>query len=239
MALGLSVFVCISVPAAFGADFWEKKDYTKWSEKECRKLLTDSPWAKQYVLTRTVGPVGLTRGANSLGQSTRSVTYQIQLFSALPIRQAIVRQLQITQNYERLTEEQKAQFDSQTEALLTADNSEVVVLNISYMTDYQPYDLDLARYWQIQTTDSLKSSTYLKGSDGEKVPISNYVVIRDAQRVFRFIFPRKHRDREILGSEDKSLVLEFEYPHIDVIPGKLGFVEFKTKKMLFGDKIEY
>jgi hypothetical protein len=237
------ILATLGVQAAFCADFWEKKDYTKWSEKECRKLLSDSPWAKPYILTETVGPRGETRSANSLGQATRTVAYQIQLYSALPIRQAIVRQFQITQGYEKLSHEQKSQLDRQAEELLTADNSDVVVLNISYATDYQPYDLEISHYWQIQTADLLKSSTYLGGSAGTKVPISNYVVMRGAQRGFRFIFPRKYEGREILGPKDKSLVLEFLYPVVNPVLGnlndKLGFVEFKTKKMVFKGKIEY
>jgi hypothetical protein len=49
--LFLAILVGVGAQAALGSDFWEKKDYTKWSEKECRKMLTNSPWAKQYVLT--------------------------------------------------------------------------------------------------------------------------------------------------------------------------------------------
>ena len=239
MAIGLflPILVGVGAQAAFGADFWETEDYTKWSEKECTKMLTNSPWATRYVLTEKFSsgswPVGD-------GQDTYTVTYQVQLYSALPIRQAIVRQSQILQNYERLSPEQKNQFDKSAEALLGADNEEVVVLNISYMTNHPPYDLDMARYWQIQTTDMLKNSTYLKGSKGEKVPISTYVVFSGAQRGFRFIFPRKYEDGKVLEPEDKSLLLEFVYPAFeDIGKSRTGFVEFKTSKMMFNGRIEY
>ena len=44
--LTLSVLFLAAISLAFGADFWESKQYEKWSQKDCSKLLTDSPWAK-------------------------------------------------------------------------------------------------------------------------------------------------------------------------------------------------
>ena len=35
----------LAVLPLLAADFWEKKAYTSWSEKECNKLLKKSPWA--------------------------------------------------------------------------------------------------------------------------------------------------------------------------------------------------
>ena len=45
--------------------------------------------------------------------------------------------------------------------------------------------------------------------------------------------------REVLGPEDKSLLLEFVYPSVGDIGNGIGFMEFKTQKMLFEGKIEY
>lgn len=49
--------VLLSLAALFlagitlGEDFWVKKDYVQWSDEEIRKLLTNSPWAKDVTLT--------------------------------------------------------------------------------------------------------------------------------------------------------------------------------------------
>ncbi len=44
----LSVLVALLFGAAtlIGAEFWEKKKYPEWTEKEVRKMLSDSPWAR-------------------------------------------------------------------------------------------------------------------------------------------------------------------------------------------------
>jgi hypothetical protein len=35
------------VPLAFAGDFWKEKPPSEWSDKDVKKLLTNSPWAKQ------------------------------------------------------------------------------------------------------------------------------------------------------------------------------------------------
>jgi hypothetical protein len=44
-AVSVIVLFYCAAPAP-AQDFWKKKPYTEWSEKECRRLLEDSPWAK-------------------------------------------------------------------------------------------------------------------------------------------------------------------------------------------------
>ncbi len=52
IAFGLAAVLVGSLSTVRAAEFWEKKDFRQWSEKECRKLLGNSPWAKQYVLSQ-------------------------------------------------------------------------------------------------------------------------------------------------------------------------------------------
>src|SRR5512135_3180796 len=76
----LSALFILSQTAVMGADFWEAKDYTKWSDKECAKLLTDSPWAYELKVFQQ-GNLGGMGGAE--GQAY--VRYNIRFVSALPI----------------------------------------------------------------------------------------------------------------------------------------------------------
>lgn len=54
------------------ADFWETKKYTEWSDKEVKKILTDSPWAATITTGSTVANTapdmsGLAGGGGSRG----------------------------------------------------------------------------------------------------------------------------------------------------------------------------
>ncbi len=43
--------VCVTGAAVWGANFWEKTEFTHWSGKEVKKMLTNSPWAKRVTIT--------------------------------------------------------------------------------------------------------------------------------------------------------------------------------------------
>jgi len=226
-----------SVLASPGGEFWEKKEYRQWSQKECNKLLEDSPWSKQFTLTA----VGIMDNQNKMSSSAQQpfIKYQVQFRSALPVRQATVRQMQIAQKYDSLTPEQRQEFDKRAEAFLSADLSDAVVVNVSYTTNNQTNALELARYWQSQTTDLLKNFVYLIGSKGNKVAVGRYAAPQGGQQEFQFIFPRQVDGKPILDPQEKSLKLEFTYPIVGNMGDGRAFLEFKTGKMIFQGNIAY
>lgn len=224
------IFLIGTVPAVSGADFWEKKEYGEWSQRQATKILEDSPWAKIYK------PItyGSDTGSDGMPQF---VQYNIRFSSALPIRQATVRLSQIANNYDKLSSDQKQAFDSQAEPFLAVDFTDFIVIDITYSTNIITRDQTLATHWQTQTTETLKNIAYLIGTNGVKVPLLEYKSAQGAGRAFQLIFPRKFGGQPILNSEDKTLTLEFE------LPGASGtdeaHLEFKVKKMIVGDKLQY
>ncbi len=231
--------VFASVQASLGADFWEKKEYTKWSAKECQKMLTDSPWAKEYKQQQVIVSSSARDDAMRGGETNPYIVYHMQLRSALPIRQAIVRQMQLARNYDQLTDEQKQEFDKQTDGFLNANFDNAVVVYAVYASNIQQNDIQLSRHWQMQTTELLQNNVFLRGSKGDKVPIASFYVEQGDLREFQFVFPRKIDGKEILGPEDKSLQLEFSYPIVGNMGDGRGYLEYKTKKMNYKGKLEY
>jgi hypothetical protein len=233
----LLTLIFSSIPTAQGKDFWEKKEYTEWSKKDCRKMLTDSPWVEKHEVTSI--DVNMADATASDGRPPY-VKYQVQLYSALPVRQAIVRQAQIENKYEDLSSEQKQQLDQQTDPILNANYADHVVVYVTYESNLPRNVItQLVNHWQTQNTDRLKFSVFLNGSNGERVPLSQYVVSQSSQQAFQFVFPRKVDGREIIGPDDKELILEFKYPSAGRIGGGTAFVTFKTKKMMYKGKLEY
>jgi len=235
-----SVLFLTCIVAAPGGEFWEKKEYGQWSQKECSKMLENSPWAKQLTLTQVlVMPSATESAASTTSAEQPFIRYQVQFRSALPIRQAVIRQLQIARKYDSLSPEQRQEFDKSTQGFISAEMSEAVVVHVAYTTNSQPNDLELARYWQSQTTEMLRNSVYLSGTDGDKVPIGRFVAARGGQGEFQFIFPRQFEGRPILGPNDKSLKLEFTYPIIGGMGDGRCFMEFKTEKMTVAGNVVY
>jgi hypothetical protein len=96
----LSLVVSAGVAAA---DFWETKPFLDWSDKEAEKILNDSPWATVIAVPLpNTGPVpsgdigeggrGRGGGGDSFGPGPRRVRITISWRSALPLKQAVVRQ---------------------------------------------------------------------------------------------------------------------------------------------------
>jgi hypothetical protein len=207
----------IGFSLALGADFWLKKDYKEWTDKECLSLLTKSPWAEPYkVFGSGLGVSG--------AEGTGYIEFDVQLYSALPIRQAMA----------------KLQKDeAKSKALLEADFSEKVIVNVNYSTNVSQAGLDLARYWQSANLASFQNSVFLIGSKGANVPASEYKVEQGSSRSFQFIFPRTRDGKELLSPEDKTLILQFNYQPVQGMGDGRGQIEFKVKNMVYNGKIAY
>lgn len=260
-ACGLTILLC---GATQGQEFWEKKPYQEWSEEECRKLLTKSPWAQSHTLSQVIiQPLqspGAPRAATNpmeniesarapdpsartdIGRARQSrpeLRYQAQFRSALPIRKAIVRLGRIKAKYDDLTPEQKKAFDQNAEAFLTKKFPDTLVLHVSYTSNVQLDERELARHWQSQTTDTLKNFVFLILPGGEKIPLSGYGVTQGAGREFQFVFPRTYEGRTLVRTQDKALQLEFIHPEIRDQKASRVLISFKTEKMLVNGEAVY
>ena len=63
--------LCFSF-CVFAADFWQSKPYTEWSEKDAQKMMTNSPWAKTFVVSAEAPDAGPVFGGGS-GAGTRGI----------------------------------------------------------------------------------------------------------------------------------------------------------------------
>ncbi len=118
--ISLSLFgLGLAVVYASSSEFWRDKGYTQWTSDEVDKMLSDSPWAQSAKATAQqqqgmnrgmgrrggmggggmgipgMGGGGMGRGGGSYpsgGSSIPDVTATIRWQSALPVREALLRQ---------------------------------------------------------------------------------------------------------------------------------------------------
>ena len=242
LCLFLPLLLLTASIAIAGKDFWETKEYKEWAQKDCAKLLTDSPWAQKFELT-SVQVMDNSGNKTSTDGGQPYIRYGIQFRSALPVRQAMVRQGQIANKYESLSADQKQAFDKQASAMLDGFPTDSVVVNVSYATNDNDRDQELAQWWQTKTTELLKTQVYLTCGK-TKVPIARYIAAQGGSRSFQFIFPREVDGKPVIAPQDKSIKLEFPYPAPDTGPLKgfgsgHAFQEFKTEKMVFAGNIAF
>jgi hypothetical protein len=232
----LLLLLTSGVSIGLAAEFWETNDYRLWSDKECAKLLESSPWAKEFTLNQVlIMPKGDAKATLSGIEHQPYVKYIARLQSASPIRKALVRKMQIDQKYEGMSEVQKQTFDKKAEEYLSSGPSNSIIVYIEYTTNHPPYELDLAHWWQSQTTAAFKNSTHLIIGKNW-IPITSYT---PAERGFQFIFPRELDGKPVLSANDKSIKLEFPYPDIGGVGDGRVLLEFKVKKMMINGDVAY
>jgi hypothetical protein len=62
----------IVASVALAEDFWVKKEYMQWSDDEVKKILTDSPWAKDITISAPMAALGGGAPARAAAESDSS-----------------------------------------------------------------------------------------------------------------------------------------------------------------------
>jgi len=220
--------------------FWQKKKYTSWSKEEAKKMLEDSPWSGSYAFNAMAMEILQQSTADSRARESRPfIRYNVQLHSAPPIRQAMVRLEQIALKYGQLPPEKKQVFDQDSGKFLGATFNDVVRVHVEYTTNVPALDRDLANYWQNGNPTELQSYIYLITPNGKRLPPLRFTVAKGAERSFDLIFPRKLEGQPILDPPDGALSLEFPHPRIGQMQDGRVLVEFKGSKMMVDGKPVY
>jgi hypothetical protein len=121
----LAVLVAALFTISSSADLkhkpWIEKDWTKWTEWDCDNILHYSPWAWfDEGGGRENGPIDYDPGFQF------AIRKWARIVSALPIRQAELRQLQLQKHYDRMGTQKKQAFDQEHAADLTdGDNGQI------------------------------------------------------------------------------------------------------------------
>jgi hypothetical protein len=178
-----------------------------------------------------------TGGETTGREASLEIWYQAQIRSALPVRQAMVRQAQIEQHYDALPPEKKSDFDQQSERLLKQDFKEHIVVAIHYGSNVRARDSELARYWQTRGIAEAPNNFSLIGSGGRIVRPMAFQAAPGAGRELQVVFPRTVDGEPIIGPDDDRLVLEFTAPEIQTQKAEHISMVFKVKKMLNGREL--
>ncbi len=192
------------------------------------KLLNDSAWAKTQAIrvlrrrqqrsvagqasevpSAATGTTSVDRQA-ALGGAEDAVDYRftLRLRSALPIRQAIVRLVQIESKYDQLQPAQKESIDRQTRELLECPecrDNYVVSVGFGSMNSQ---GLDLVYDWfRGQTLESLKGYIYLANDHGQRRELVAFIAPKVPGDEAFFYFHRQGRDGKPLFTADAKRLI--------------------------------
>jgi hypothetical protein len=240
-------------------DFWVKKDWKQWSKDECTKILQDSPWSRKWAKSQ-MGSSQMpgVSGANAegaAGEKTPEMHYNVELQSAVPVREAVIRLSQINQKYDKMSVAEKKDFDAKADTFLNANYNDVIRIHVTYGSNLQAFERDMATYWKSIAPEAPPVDMYLITEKGDRVPPVRINSPQTGAYSFDLIFPRMKNHEPIVHDSDKMLSLQFTHPAIgnqtqknttspvdpsmDVFGEERVLIQFKLDKMVINGKTSY
>ncbi len=167
---------------ASGGDepFW------KWSLSKAVKILNSSAWARQETFTTVVPGVG----SGQAGEKEIYTTFYVRFLSAEPVREAYARILQIEHGYDRLSSEDRRQFDRLLEPVLGLDTDDWVVIGLSCRSNDPEQESQMRRYFHSQTTATLRDKVFLSTDRHSQIRLHAYFPPAEESVGAKFVFPR-------------------------------------------------
>ncbi len=191
-----------------------EEPYWKWSLSKAVKILNSSAWARQETFTAVVGGVGSGRA----GEKEIYNRFYVRFLSAVPIREAYARILQIEHGYDRLQEEEKQRFNHLLEPLLGLEVDNWVVVAVSFRSNDPDQESQVRRYFQSQTAATLKDKAFLSTEQHPQVNLHAYYPPIEEGVGAKFVFPRKIGGA-VLGAANQGRI-SFEL--LDIPMGRSG-----------------
>jgi hypothetical protein len=232
----VSTFLLLVAPALLcanlAAQVWLQKQPEDWSQRDCERLLRDSPWARQLVAALDLAEVSLFRG------SRPRITYVVQLWSARPVRLALARNARFDVRYLAMSPAEREQMDADARGFVEQSYSDAVVIEVIYGADRVATDKDLRFFWGNQSLDSVKPHAALLTPRG-RVELKAFTPKVGGRDEMQLTFPRSVAGRPILEPGDDAFSLELDVPRFSNAPAHRLSVRFDARKLLFEGKLEY
>lgn len=217
----LAVFVLLL--ALTSATAQEKnKAWSEWSKNEADKILKDSPWAKTQIDTdtsqmfyspttdpRMTGVRSTSTTDTRLGEGATNqavdLKFYVRFFSARPIRQALVRLMEL-QN--KPTPEQAARMASFAEL----QSTESIIVAVKFEANDQRTSGAAMQAFNSANTATLKNNTYLERSDGKRIFLEEYVPPGKDGFGARFIFLRELDGQPFITKDSAEVRFFSQFP---------------------------
>jgi len=192
----LLIWTVLVATPVFASNFWETKEFTSWSEKECLEVLSKSPWAYSNSFGN-VPPIGeQTAGSDKRfsgaaepmwGEVESTQVFEFRLLTSRPIRMALARMQMLRKPGDRSLQDQIMKY-------VNAPVGREVVIQVGFRTvptGASPSAvLDLNRYFLAATLADFRTSTSLASDKSGVVPIVAYLPPGPNSSFPAFVFPR-------------------------------------------------
>jgi hypothetical protein len=229
-------FVTLALGLAVNA---QKGPWTDWTQKDVLKVLNDSAWGQTQVeteqasgstaaITATTDKAKLNQDASkpTAGSVTGYVKYFIRFLSARPIREAVVRKLQLEQPTMAMTEQLKAFAE-------TGATDYIVVSVLAEASDKKMAGSAMQAF-NAASLESLKQVTYLERKDGQRLLLVDVRPPINDGLGAKFIFSRMLKGQPFMSDEAGQVRFFCQLSKTIKLTAR-----FKVSEMVYDGKLEY
>jgi hypothetical protein len=231
------------------AEWWEKKPYSQWSDKEVKRMLDNSPWGKVHTVTIMNPTFTGTRDFRSEGtgdlEREKQNLFHLHFLTAKPIRMAIARQHML---------DQKGQANpSGLERFVgqTSEKNIILAMTLNSVPKGTSSERGYLSALLKLSTPELTANTFLATKSGKRVYIVRYDPPGQDGLGAKYYFPRYMEDGKPFVTVDDDEV-RFETPITLIesgtasgVPGEFEntrtdriWMQFDLRKMVFDGKLE-
>jgi hypothetical protein len=216
--------------------------WNEWTMKETTKMLNECPWGQTQLETRQAEePVGAITnngssrtmtprdpGKDSPGQIVSYIKYFVRFLSAKPIRQAVVRKLELE------NPGMDAQRVEQLRAFAGASSNDFIVVSVAAEAKDQSTGGRAQQAFLSATIESLKGGTYLERKDGQRLELSDFKQpIADGLGA-KFVFSRLLNGQPFLDANSGQVRFQCQLGSKIKIEAR-----YKVSDMIYDGKLEY
>ena len=219
------------------------KAWSEWSKKEAEKMLNDSPWAQTQTETdtsqmfysptsdprlgaRTTSTTGTRVGEGATNQAV-NVNFHVRIFSARPIRQALVRLMWIQQTPPAEVAQKMTNFAE-------LQSSDSIIVTVTFDSNDQRYSGTVMQAFNSAVTATLKNDTYLERNDGKRLFLEEYVPPGKDGFGARFIFLRELDGQPFITKDTVQVRFYAQYTNGPKIDRR-----FKVADMIYQGGLEF
>jgi len=238
----LTCAVLLSCSLVFaGTNQKTERPWTEWTQKEAEKVLSSSPWSQTQVDTDTsemffspTNDPARGRTTDNAGQRLESgarnqavnVKFIVRFFSARPVRQALIRMMELKQKPDPAVAERMHAFAN-------VPSGDSIILTLSVETTDQRYAGQAMQAMGSAVTATMKNETYLE-RDGKRHFLHEYIPPGKDGFGARFIFLRLVDEQPFIKDNTGEVRFVTKYP-----TGLKVDRRFKVEEMLYEGKLEY
>jgi hypothetical protein len=257
----LLAFALLMIGTVSAQKTWEKP-MQKWNKEDTIKILNLSPWVQNYQSIENLTSIdkqaisqeqsnlsirGLPTAGNSSSNNNQPTNVSvpviyIRLYSALPVRQALVRLQQIEAGYEKMDTEKRTQFDNAMKTSLECplcQNYYIVTMAKAVKSNDKEVEDGL---FQTMKNEQMKGNVWLLNDKGDKLELAQFMPPKSSADFAYFFFKRKDANgNSFLTPENQSFKFAFNgaflggsNPYSKLLPPNF---EFKISSLLMNGNL--